>query len=77
MDNIFKLHGMPIAIVTGMDMIFTSNLFQDLESVLAAQECLPPTNGWANRKGESMLGIVFEEHDLSGTKSMNELIDIS
>lgn len=30
MDNIFKLHGMPIAIVTDKDKIFTRWLFQEI-----------------------------------------------
>lgn len=30
MDNIFKLHGMPTAIITDRDIIFTSHLFQEI-----------------------------------------------
>jgi transposase InsO family protein len=29
-DNVFKLHGLPLAIITDRDRIFTSQLWQDL-----------------------------------------------
>lgn len=34
MDNIFELHGMPIAIITDRDRIFTSKLFQEVFKAL-------------------------------------------
>jgi hypothetical protein len=30
LDNVFKLHGLPLAIITDRDRIFTSQLWQDL-----------------------------------------------
>jgi hypothetical protein len=30
MDNVYKLHGPPAAIVTGRDMVFSSKIWQDI-----------------------------------------------
>ncbi|WVZ53597.1 hypothetical protein U9M48_004515 [Paspalum notatum var. saurae] len=57
-DNIYKLHGLPKIIISDRDRIFTSHLWQELFKLIrhsAANELsLPSTNGWANRKIESM-----------------------
>lgn len=75
MDNVFKLHGMPTAIITKRDTIFTSKLFQDIFKSLKVslrfiQHILPPSNGWTNRKGEPMFGILLEMYGFPRTKGV-------
>lgn len=54
MDHIFKLHGLPVAIVTDRDRIFTSNLFQEIFMTLRVSLRLsnayhPQTDGQTER----------------------------
>jgi hypothetical protein len=50
LDNVFKLHGPPISIVTGRDRIFTSTLWQQVFKSLNVEHSLSPSNGWAIRE---------------------------
>lgn len=59
MDNIFKLHGMTIAIVTDRDRIFTSHLFQEIFSLMRVSLRLssayhPQTDGQTERVNQCL-----------------------
>ena len=69
LDNIFKLHGMPIASISGRDKIFTSKAYQDLFKSLNVEVRLstshhPETDGQTERLNqcvEAYLGnMVFQ-----------------
>jgi hypothetical protein len=53
-DNVFKLHGLPLAIITDKDRIFTSQLWQDLfkslnVKLIFSSACHPQTDGQSKR----------------------------
>lgn len=59
MDNIFKLHGMPIAIVTDRDRVFTSHLFQEIFIMMKVSLRLssvyhPQTDGQTERVNQCL-----------------------
>jgi transposase InsO family protein len=43
LDNIYKLHGMPQAIISGRDKIFTSSFWRELFSLTQVQLCMSTT----------------------------------
>jgi hypothetical protein len=59
MDNIYKLHGMPLAIISDRDRIFTSNLWQDLfklsgTSLQMSTAYHPQTDGQTERVNQCL-----------------------
>lgn len=70
MDNIYKLHGMPTAIITNKDMIFISNLFQEIFHTLKVSLRFntayhPQTNSQTERVNQCLeaylKSMVFQE----------------
>lgn len=60
MDNVFKLHGLPEALLFDRDRIFTNSLWQELfkltKTQLKMSTAYHSPNQWPNRKGKPMFG---------------------
>lgn len=70
MDNVIKLHGLPVCVVSDRDAIFTSSLYQELFSAFGVQirfrtASHPQTDGQTERVNQCpeayLRGMVFQE----------------
>lgn len=63
LDNVYKLHGLPAAIISDRDTVFTSKFWKELFRIIGielnVEHTLPSLNRWPNQEGEPMLGNIF------------------
>lgn len=59
LDNMVKLHGPPLVIISERNTVFVSHFWKELLKVIGVQAKLSTTyHLWVNRKSEPMLGNV-------------------
>ncbi|KAK4406528.1 Retrovirus-related Pol polyprotein from transposon.6 [Sesamum angolense] len=66
MDQVYRLHGLPVNIISDRDKIFTGifwkELFRLLGTILNLIDSISPTNRWANRMGEPVRRKLLAMH---------------
>jgi hypothetical protein len=75
MDNIHKLHGPPIVIITDRDRIFLSKLWTEIFTAMKISLHLftayhPESDGQTDRKSQPMYGTISQMHGFSRTKKV-------
>lgn len=65
LDNVYKLHGIPLTIVTDRDRIFTNQFWsaQIGRYQASPQHFIPSSNGWSNGTFKSLCGAILACYD--------------
>jgi hypothetical protein len=76
MDNILRLHGCPLEIVSDRDRIFTSTMYQHIFQALQVKLkfSLSPAERWANGESKPVPRGIFKEHGIPGAKTVDKMV---